>query len=91
MPDLFERSTDAVFAPARSAFAVTPSDATDFLTSGVVPKALYVGATGNVTVQLVDDAGTVTFSAVPAGAILPVRPRRVLATGTTAASIVALD
>jgi hypothetical protein len=32
----------------------------------------------------------VTFVAVPAGALLPIRPRRVHASGTTAASILAL-
>jgi hypothetical protein len=91
MPDLFQLSSDSVLSPARSASTVSPSDSNDFLDSGVVPKALYVGGAGNVAVRLVDDAGTVTFVAVPAGAILPVRPRRVLSTGTTASSIVALN
>jgi hypothetical protein len=89
MPDQFVG--DAVLLPARSAFAVTPSDATNYLTGeGLqVPKALYVGGFGNIVVQLVGDSGTVTFSNVPAGAILPIRPQRILA-ATTATAIVGL-
>jgi hypothetical protein len=91
MPDAFERNSDSVLAPARSAFAVTKSNATNYLTGeGLsVPKALYIGTAGDVVVQLVADAGTVTFKAVPAGALLPIRVQRVLA-ATTAADIVGL-
>ena len=74
----------AVTAPAGDAFAVTPSDTTQ-----LAANALYVGTTGNVAV--VTEAGTtVTFSSVPAGAVLPVRVRQVLSTNTTASNIVAL-
>lgn len=93
MPDPFERSSDSVIASSRSGFAVVPSDTTDFLSDvgQIVPKALYIGGTGTLVVRLRDDASPVTFVGVPAGTILPIRPRRVLATGTTATSIVALD
>jgi hypothetical protein len=72
----------AISAPAADAEAVTPSDVT------VHPYiSLYVGVTGDVAV--VTEAGTtVTFVAVPAGAILPIRVRQVLDTGTDADSIV---
>ena len=73
--------------PARRAAAVTPSDTADLPT---YPKALYVGATGNVRVLTVvaEDADAVTFANHPVG-WLPVQVRRVMATGTTATQIVA--
>jgi hypothetical protein len=95
MPDPFQSSADAVLSPSRSAFTVVPSDTTDFLSDAgqVVPKALYIGSSGTLVVRLVDDATTVTFQGLQAGVILPIRPRRVLATGTTlaAGTIIALD
>jgi hypothetical protein len=72
--------------PADWAAAVTPSDTVDF---DQRPRALYVGSSGNITVNMADGQA-VTFANVPAGMILPVRPKRVLATGTTASNIVAL-
>ena len=73
-------------SPAGRAAAVTPSDSA-YLTSA--SRALYVGGAGDVALVTVGD-DTVTFVAVPAGSILPVRVKRVLATGTTATSILAL-
>lgn len=75
-------------APARRAEAVTPNDTTD-LTS--YAKALYVGQAGDVKLLPVgaDDAAAVTLKNHPVG-YLPIQTRRVLATGTTAAHIVAL-
>lgn len=75
--------------PAASAAVITPSDTVDLAT---VPKAIYIGVTGDVTVTLARDPdGTnVLFKAVPVG-WLPVRPKRVWATGTTATNMVALD
>lgn len=73
--------------------AVTPSDAnsysTAFGTDYAVARALYVGVTGNIV--LLDAQGnTVTFSNVPAGAIIPIAHTRVNATSTTATNMVAL-
>ena len=66
--------------------AVTPSDSTDFTD---LPIAIYVGGAGNVVVVNHDNS-TATFVAVPAGTVLPVRPRRINATLTTATYLVAL-
>lgn len=66
--------------------AVTPSDATDL--TGV--RAVYVGVTGNVALMALYDSAAVTFTAVPAGTIIPVRIKRVMATNTTATDIVAI-
>ena len=71
--------------PAKSAAAVTPSDAT--VLSGV--RGLYVGGTGDVVVMMQEGASAVTFTAVPAGVVLPVRVRQVMA-ATDATGIVAL-
>ena len=61
--------------------AITKSDTADNTYSGI-----YVGGTGAVAV--VTEAGTtVTFSAVPAGVILPIRVTKVLA-ATTATLLV---
>lgn len=73
--------------PARGAAAVTPNDTTDLPTYA---RALFIGTAGNISVIPVnnDDAAPVTLK-VAAG-VLPVQVRRVRATGTTAADIVAL-
>lgn len=77
---------DAGGAPARNCFAVTPANA-DLAT---YTRALYVGTAGNVAVILVDDSAAVTFSNVPAGAILPLACKQVRLTNTTASNIVGL-
>lgn len=76
----------AMSDPAVGAFAVTKSDST--ILAGV--RALYVGGAGDVAVMPVGSTTAVTFSAVPAGSILPVRVSKVMSTNTTATLIVAL-
>lgn len=66
--------------------AVTPSDSTDFTS---IARAIYVGTAGNVA-AVRHDSTVVTFSNVPAGAVLPIAVRRINATNTTASNIVAL-
>lgn len=53
-------------------------------------RAVYVGGTGNVAVLMWRDASPVTFMAVQAGTMLPIRVRKVMTTDTTATNIVAL-
>ena len=72
---------------ASIAFAVTPSDAADL---AMPAKALYIGGSGNVVGIPEDSAASVTFTGVVAGSVLPVRFKRVLATGTTATGLVGL-
>lgn len=77
-------TADATVSAHRAA-AVTTSD-----TGALEPtRALYVGVSGNVTVDMVEGGSNLTFTAVPAG-ILPIQVTRVYATGTTATNIVAL-
>ncbi len=67
--------------PANAA-AVSPSDSTTF----EKPSAVYVGGTGDVVVRTAGGQ-TLTFSAVPAGAMLPVMVTQVRA-ATTATNLV---
>lgn len=77
-------ATDA--DPSGSFSAITPSDSVDLPS---VTRGVYVGGDGNVVA--VSEAGVaVTFANVSAGAILPIRARRINATGTTATGLVAL-
>jgi hypothetical protein len=73
-------------APASGVFAVTPDDADFFSTPA---RSLYVGGAGDVSV-VAEDGTEAVFSAVPVGTVLPVRCKRVNATGTTATLIIGL-
>lgn len=78
--------------PAANFAAVTPADTGTFVANN--PKAsltrgLYVGGAGDV-VAVREDGGAVTFAAVPAGTVLPIRCVRVNETGTDATDIVRL-
>lgn len=87
MADAFSTTADAVASPARRALAVVPHDSNE-LTD--IPKALYVGTAGNVTMRGVDGSTDQLWRNVPAGALIPFRARYIRATGTTAADILAL-
>lgn len=69
---------------------MVPSDTNDLAD---VPKGIYVGTGGAIAmigVNAPTDATGVTWKNVPSGALIPFRARRVLATGTTAADMLAL-
>jgi hypothetical protein len=83
MPD-FTPSLPGPLFPAQRLAAVTPSDSTDLSGS----RALWVGGAGNVVVMAANDTVAVTL-VVPAGTLLPIFARRVMA-ATTATSIVAM-
>ncbi len=76
----------AEIMPAGHAEAVTPHASTNFARE---MEGLYIGVGGDVVVVLPDDSA-ILFVGVPAGAILPVRCKRVNAVNTTATNIVAL-
>lgn len=79
---------------AYRANAVTPTDNARIETT----RALYVGGAGNLVVKMADVdnptvvGNTVTFTAVPAGTVLPIQVNCVMGagSGTTATSILAL-
>jgi len=74
----FSQSDVATQSPASSAFAITPGDE-EF---SVVTRGVFVGGAGSVVAQLVGDSSTVTFAGVPAGAVLPIRAKKVTAAST---------
>lgn len=78
MADKFDTQADVVFAPARRHFQIAPSNSADLPTR---PKAIYCQADGTIVCR--DDLGVDLPYAMTAGQILPLRPVRVLATGTT--------
>ncbi len=91
-------STPAVLnqssGPATKVAAITPSDVTDL--TGLHLRALWVGGAGNVALIATGDttnsgAGTaVTIFGIPAGTVLPISAKKVMATGTTATNIAGL-
>lgn len=85
--DTFQFNADHPAGPSRAPFAVSPSDVQPL---PVVPKALYVGTAGDVTLRGIAAGADVVFRNCAAGQILDVRASHVRATGTTAADIVAL-
>lgn len=87
MADTFTNYENGVESPARKSFAITPHDSNAL---AVAPRAIYTGSGGTIVVRLLEDSADVTFSNVPAGTILPIRPDLVKATGTTATGLVGL-
>jgi hypothetical protein len=53
-------------------------------------RGLYVGVAGDVEVAMAGDDARIVFTAVPAGALLPIRCTVVYATLTTATDIIVL-
>ncbi|MEP1422971.1 MAG: hypothetical protein ABJK59_14485 [Erythrobacter sp.] len=87
MPQDTFSSTDSVTSPSRDWFNIAPSDNTEL---GFIPKAIYVGAGGDLVVSSSRTNTEVTFRNVPSGAILDIRPAAVRQTGTTATDLVGL-
>ncbi len=84
--DKFSDYPTTLTAPARDAAVIVPDDAIDL---AQMPRAIYVGQTGNVSLRL--SAGpSVIFANVQGGSFLPIRALGVNATGTTAGSLIAL-
>lgn len=86
MTDAHAHRTPSAAAPARRAAAVTPNDAADL---PQVAKALYLGGGGDLAIVPADGPGTVVLKDHAPGYV-PIQVRRVLATATTAADVVAL-
>lgn len=84
--DVFANRADTPNGPSRAASAVTPHATNEI---DPLPKALYIGTGGDVTLRAVDSAADVLYKNVPSGAYLFVRAQFVRAAGTTASNIVA--
>jgi hypothetical protein len=86
MADNFASLAAGLDSPAARTFTITKHDTNEV---AEVTRALYVGTGG--TLAITDAAGNDTVLVnVASGAILPIRVRRVKATGSTAADIVGL-
>lgn len=85
--DPYRHSVDNPMTPAEFCFAISPSDAADLPRA---TKAIYIGEGGDVTLVPVRGESPVTFRNLPAGAILDVRVRSIMASGTTARELVGL-
>ena len=84
--DAFSAHQAGLTSPADDFVAVTKSDTAN------LPfrcRGIYVGGTGDVIVLAQDMVTSVTFTAVPAGTLLPIRTSRVM-NGSTATAMVAL-
>lgn len=81
-----DRSMGGVGQPANSAFMIIPSDTLDL---PYVTRAVYVGATGNLHVTMLNGED-VTFLGVPAGSFLPLRVIKVWFSNTTAQNILGM-
>ena len=90
MADDFSTQSSGLSSPAYKAAAVALSTA--HTTLSYVPRAVYVGAGGNIVCIPAGSTDTVTFVAVPTGTLLPMRVSVILGTtyGTNAASMVAM-
>jgi hypothetical protein len=88
MTDTFN-NTNGETAPAHNAFVVTPSNTTDFKDDAgeYVPRAIYVGVSGNITVDMLGNGTSILFSNVPVG-MWSIRVSKIYATGTTATNMV---
>lgn len=86
MTDRFAHTMPSIDGPAMHAFTITPDDNNDL---EEVTRGLYCGAGGDIALRMQSGA-EITFSNVAEGSFLPVRAARVLATGTSATSIVGL-
>lgn len=80
MSDSFSSHNTSLNSPARSAFAITPSDSIDLPET---TRAIYTGVGGTMVCILAGDTTAVTFDSLPAGVVIPLRIRRILSTGTT--------
>ncbi|TPW27832.1 hypothetical protein FJU08_19075 [Martelella alba] len=86
MTDRFATRDFSLTSPAYDGFAITPSDSTGL---SETTRALYIGGGGDVTL-IMASGNNLTFTGLNAGTILPVRVKQVLATGTTATTILGL-
>ena len=77
---------DAISAPAQRGFAITPSDGADLAAE---TRGLWVGASGDLVLVLAS-GDEVTLVGAVGGSVLPLRIKRIKATGTSATQLVGL-
>lgn len=85
-PSPYQNTPQSPTEPAFDFLVVAPHDTNNFATR---PRGIYVGGAGDV-VMINNNGDPITFKAVPAGTLLPVSPRRINNTNTTATLMIAL-
>ena len=83
--DRFEDFRDSAALPSRSPFAITPDDTTAL---AILPKGIYVGTGGDVTLRGVESAEDVVYRNLPDASYIAVRASHVRASGTTATDLI---
>ncbi len=86
LSDRFRSIGDSVAAPSRKPYRIVPSDSAALR---IVPKGIYVGTGGDVTLRGVGAAEDVTYRNLPDASYIAVRASHVRATGTTASDMIA--
>ena len=77
---------DGETGPSRAPFAIVPHDS---MPLARIPKGIYVGTGGTVTLRGIEGAADVTYRNLPDASYIAVRAAYVRATGTTARHMVA--
>lgn len=86
MADNFTAYLDTPDGPSRNPYAVIPHESNAL---PLVPKRLYIGTGGHVTLRGADAAADVVYRNLASGVYLNVRASHVRVTGTTASDIIA--
>lgn len=78
---------DTLTSPALSGFTVTPHDANEL---PYITRAVFIGTGGDICCILKKDDTPILLKNIPDGTMLPLRIKKILATGTTAADMAGL-
>lgn len=84
--DPFRNVSDSLISTARAPYPVLPDDDAPLPS---VPKGIFVGTGGDVTLRGIDGSQDVTYRNLPDASYIAVRASHVRATGTTAADMIA--
>lgn len=85
MLDPFAMLGDNTQSPSMAPFALVPHDSNEVTP---VPKGIYVGTGGDVTLRGMGATADVTYRNLADGSYIAVRAQYVRATGTTASDLV---
>jgi len=86
MADEFLGRDDKSWAPSHAPYALVPHDTNEL---PAIPKGIYVGTGGQVTLRGVEGAADVVYKNLADGSYINVRAQYVRATGTTATDLIA--
>ena len=84
--DRFSNVSDSILAGSRAPYAVAPDDVAPL---PAVPKGIFVGTGGDVTLRGAGSDADVTYRNLPDASYIAVRASHVRATGTTATNLIA--